>query len=276
MCHSGWRIWRRNSFVPWRKPSCFERSEMFRNHVNQLFCNAFLQFRHWFTFNFHFSRDILHQYRGEGVKNAITTAFIGTSVITTYNNKVYKVDDVDFEVNPLSTFDKSGEQVSLLIQLFLISGEREKFFPCMNWKRWCNGLKEMRKKVWDLWFSFFIAEINCVLLGSVKSFSSQLCTKFIHFCTCFNVLKDYWSVKNAGFLLAIFWFLWLERVWVYSNWRFDDWMLWGVRGQIKSYGSMYRLFNSGCKYRFVLLLNSFIIRFQSFFKKFNSLSKLHF
>ncbi|XP_065206565.1 piwi-like protein Ago3 [Planococcus citri] len=60
-------------------------------------------------------RDIIQQQRGgEGVKNAITTAFIGTSVITTYNNKVYKIDDVDFEVNPLSPFDKNGEPVTYM------------------------------------------------------------------------------------------------------------------------------------------------------------------
>lgn len=62
-----------------------------------------------------FRRDILELHKGskQDVKNAITTAFIGQSVITTYNNKVYKIDDVDFEVNPLSGFDKNGEQVEL-------------------------------------------------------------------------------------------------------------------------------------------------------------------
>ena len=34
-------------------------------------------------------------------------------VLTDYNNRTYRIDDVDFSVNPLSTFNlKSGEKIS--------------------------------------------------------------------------------------------------------------------------------------------------------------------
>lgn len=34
------------------------------------------------------------------------------TVITRYNNKTYRIDDIDFESNPTSTFDQCGNKVS--------------------------------------------------------------------------------------------------------------------------------------------------------------------
>jgi len=48
-----------------------------------------------------------------GNKNAIMEEIIGKTVLTTYNNKTYKVDDIDFNLNPKSTFkrrNKDGEE----------------------------------------------------------------------------------------------------------------------------------------------------------------------
>jgi len=35
----------------------------------------------------------------------------GSTVITRYNNKTYKVDDIDFDMSPLSTFKQNNREV---------------------------------------------------------------------------------------------------------------------------------------------------------------------
>lgn len=53
-------------------------------------------------------------------KQEIMAALCGATVITHYNRKTYRVDDVDFTMNPLSTFDQHGVQVSNIhFNLFL-------------------------------------------------------------------------------------------------------------------------------------------------------------
>lgn len=37
---------------------------------------------------------------------------IGKTVLTDYNNRTYRIDDVDFEKTPASTFDMRGQQIS--------------------------------------------------------------------------------------------------------------------------------------------------------------------
>ena len=37
-----------------------------------------------------------------------------TYVPGTYNNETYRIDDIDWDRNPTSTFDRRGEQVSLV------------------------------------------------------------------------------------------------------------------------------------------------------------------
>ena len=39
---------------------------------------------------------------------------IGTVVLTDYNNKTYRIDNVDWDKNPNSTFDYRGEQKSFV------------------------------------------------------------------------------------------------------------------------------------------------------------------
>jgi len=39
-------------------------------------------------------------------------ALVGQSIITRYNNKNYRIDDIDFETNPASTFNRNGKEIS--------------------------------------------------------------------------------------------------------------------------------------------------------------------
>lgn len=49
------------------------------------------------------------------VKKEVEKALLGSIVLTRYNNKVYKIDDVDFQSNPTKTFETSnGEKISFI------------------------------------------------------------------------------------------------------------------------------------------------------------------
>lgn len=43
-----------------------------------------------------------------------TREVVGTTVLTAYNNKTYRVDDVDFRATPSDTFEQRGEQISFV------------------------------------------------------------------------------------------------------------------------------------------------------------------
>jgi len=45
-------------------------------------------------------------------KQEIMAALCGSTVITHYNRKTYRIDDIDFTMNPLSTFEQNGVEVS--------------------------------------------------------------------------------------------------------------------------------------------------------------------
>jgi len=45
-------------------------------------------------------------------KQEIMATLCGSTVITHYNRKTYRVDDIDFTMNPLSTFERNGVEVS--------------------------------------------------------------------------------------------------------------------------------------------------------------------
>lgn len=45
-------------------------------------------------------------------EHEIMAALCGSTVITHYNRKTYRIDDIDFSMTPLSTFDQHGTQVS--------------------------------------------------------------------------------------------------------------------------------------------------------------------
>lgn len=40
----------------------------------------------------------------------------GLTIITTYNNKTYRIDDLDFKSNPTLTFNQGGREVSFFLQ----------------------------------------------------------------------------------------------------------------------------------------------------------------
>jgi len=45
-------------------------------------------------------------------KQEIMAALCGSTIITHYNRKTYRIDDIDFTMTPLSTFDQRGNEVS--------------------------------------------------------------------------------------------------------------------------------------------------------------------
>jgi aubergine-like protein len=53
--------------------------------------------------------------KGGNIKVEAEKALLGTSVLTSYNNKTYKIDDLDFQSSPKSTFtNEKGEKISYL------------------------------------------------------------------------------------------------------------------------------------------------------------------
>lgn len=46
-------------------------------------------------------------------QNNLKQKALGLTVLTAYNNKTYRIDDIDFEKSPLTTFDQRGTAVSL-------------------------------------------------------------------------------------------------------------------------------------------------------------------
>ncbi|KYN12440.1 Piwi-like protein 1 [Trachymyrmex cornetzi] len=47
-------------------------------------------------------------------QDAVINEIVGTSVLTRYNNKTYRIDDIDFNKTPTNTFSKNGEQISYI------------------------------------------------------------------------------------------------------------------------------------------------------------------
>lgn len=45
-------------------------------------------------------------------RKTIQTALIGSVILTRYNNKTYRIDDIDFDANPLKTFHTKDREVS--------------------------------------------------------------------------------------------------------------------------------------------------------------------
>lgn len=50
--------------------------------------------------------------KGTNFKEDIMSKLCGSTVITRYNNKTYRIDDIDFSITPLSTFNHNGTDVS--------------------------------------------------------------------------------------------------------------------------------------------------------------------
>ena len=52
------------------------------------------------------------EQRGGDWQEAVSEGMVGSTVVTRYNQKTYKIDRVDFSMSPDTTFDKEGKQVS--------------------------------------------------------------------------------------------------------------------------------------------------------------------
>lgn len=48
-------------------------------------------------------------------KQEMMTALCGSTIITHYNRKTYRIDDIDFSMTPLSSFNQHGTNVRYFI-----------------------------------------------------------------------------------------------------------------------------------------------------------------
>lgn len=62
---------------------------------------------------------IKYKQNNKDSKQEMMTDLLGCTVITHYNRKTYRIDDIDFEMTPSSTFDHNGTDVSIFISLFI-------------------------------------------------------------------------------------------------------------------------------------------------------------
>jgi len=68
------------------------------------------------TFSLH--REELARRDGRNYRDAVQKSLIGVIVLTRYNNKTYRVDDIDWNQSPKSTFSTHREgEVSIFIWL---------------------------------------------------------------------------------------------------------------------------------------------------------------
>lgn len=51
-------------------------------------------------------------YKVKDTKQEIMAVLCGSTVITHYNRKTYRIDDIDFKMTPLSKFEQNGVLVS--------------------------------------------------------------------------------------------------------------------------------------------------------------------
>ncbi|RZF43381.1 hypothetical protein LSTR_LSTR001642 [Laodelphax striatellus] len=59
-------------------------------------------------------QDIAHGRDAGNYKELALAAIVGNSVMTDYNKKLYRVDDIDFDMTPKTTFKKNGEDISFM------------------------------------------------------------------------------------------------------------------------------------------------------------------
>jgi len=55
------------------------------------------------------------------LQDLFKTEIVGSIVLTDYNNKTYRVDDVDFSASPESVFNWNGKAVSFGSYFFQVS-----------------------------------------------------------------------------------------------------------------------------------------------------------
>lgn len=55
----------------------------------------------------------------DAYKEKVTSFLVGQTVMTNYNNKTYRIDDINWDADPMSTFDKrGGEKISFMDYYF--------------------------------------------------------------------------------------------------------------------------------------------------------------
>ncbi|KAG5886057.1 hypothetical protein JTB14_009506 [Gonioctena quinquepunctata] len=110
----------RNYFDPHSKVAIPEfRLEMWpgfstsmRQHEKDILLNVDLSFKIMRQDNVY---DMLLETQGANVRAEFQSKIIGSVVLTYYNNKTYRIDDVDFNTTPQSTFPKrDGTQISFV------------------------------------------------------------------------------------------------------------------------------------------------------------------
>lgn len=81
-----------------------------RQHERSILMNADVTFKVMRMDNVY---DLLLECRGANMRKEFQSKIIGSIVLTYYNNKTYRIDDVDFTKTPESTFQlKDGSQLS--------------------------------------------------------------------------------------------------------------------------------------------------------------------
>ena len=56
----------------------------------------------------------MYKNKPNNFKSAVMNEVIGTSVLTRYNNRTYKIDDIDWENTPMFTFKKGDTEMTLV------------------------------------------------------------------------------------------------------------------------------------------------------------------
>jgi len=54
------------------------------------------------------------EVRGGDYKALFSKAVVGTVVLTEYNNRTYRIDDVDWNITPSSTFRRGNEDITYI------------------------------------------------------------------------------------------------------------------------------------------------------------------
>lgn len=79
--------------------------------------------------------DIMLRYSRENGRNWQTEfqkIVLGMTILTSYNNKTYRIDDIQFDASPTSTFDTNDGPLSYVDYYRRVSGSRDykAFFKC--------------------------------------------------------------------------------------------------------------------------------------------------
>lgn len=78
--------------------------------------------------------DLLMRCRREderGFENSFKQKVLGITVLTKYNNKTYRIDDVDFNITPASKFMKKNEETTIqqYYKEVSVGSSNRTFFP---------------------------------------------------------------------------------------------------------------------------------------------------